>query len=167
MTNKSRVPRLPLARLRRFVASRQPVTLKQATRLLECDASWLAEEVGMAIPDPDERISWGDLVDLLRQMLTPEEFEEVAGELDGFPELLRVRPVIWSMPGYLLTALERAAAEEGCRPGAERLTVEAYVAEQLERIVSPDLFLDLCRDPAFRKAFGFPEDDETKELDIQ
>jgi hypothetical protein len=167
MTTTSRFSRLSLARLRRFLADRQPVTLGEAAHLLGCDASGVASEIGIDVPDRGERIPWGDVVDLLRQMLTPEEFEAAAGNLDSFPELLRATPVVWSLPGYLLTALERAAAEERCRLGAQRLTVEAYVAEQLERIVAPAIFIDLCRDPLFRKAFRFPEDDEDLELDVQ
>jgi hypothetical protein len=101
------------------------------------------------------------MASLVRETFTPVELDAVADDVPGFPKLLRVSPVKWRLPAYLLIALDDAvAAERTLDPAASRLTVEALVARHLFTSLDSVIFDRLSNDPAFREAMDFPEEDE-------
>ena len=153
---------VPWARLRRFFDDRMPLSLSEAAALFDCDPAWLTAQLDpIAVPNPEDGIPWTEVAVLVRELFTPAELDAVAGTTRRFPSLLRVSPVEWRLPAYLLIALEHIVADERERTaGASRLTVEAYVARQLADILDTDVVDRLSVEPAFRAARDFPEDDE-------
>jgi hypothetical protein len=153
---------VPWARLSRFFDDRKTVSLPEAAALFDCDPAWLIAQLDpVAVPNPQDGIPWTEIAVLVREFFTPAELDAVAGTMPGFPSLLRVSPVKWRLPAYLLIALEHLVADERARNGhASRLTVEAYVARQLSDILDTDVIDRLSVEPAFRAARYFPEDDE-------
>jgi hypothetical protein len=158
MMTTTRPGGLPWVRLRRFFNDRQRVTLQQAAGLLSREPSWVAERLDhIEVPRPEEGLPWEEVAELARCTLTPGELDAVAGRGASFPPLLRVTAVPWRIPLYLLIALGRAVARERLDPDESRLTVEAYVARELERSLDPDVVLELSRDAAFHAAFHYPD----------
>ncbi|HEX3067326.1 MAG TPA: hypothetical protein VHX14_02040 [Thermoanaerobaculia bacterium] len=61
-----------------------------------------------------------------------------------------------------MIALEHTVAHlRGDSPENETLTVETYVARQLDLLLDMDIVKRLNNDPAFREAFEFPEPEES------
>jgi hypothetical protein len=70
----------------------------------------------------------------------------------------RAVQVRWRIPLYLLAALERLTEDDRASdPTAAGRTVEATAVQRLELALDPGLVQALSRDPAFRRAFWFPE----------
>ena len=138
------------------------MSISEAAALLGCDPAGVVAQLDtVAVPHAEHGIPWVEFAALVRQRLTPAELDTVAGGTPSFPALLRVSPVEWRLPAYLLIALEHLVAEERVlNPVASRLTVEAYVARHLDLMLEHEIFNRLCIDPAFREAFHFPEEDE-------
>jgi hypothetical protein len=139
------------------------VSLREAAALLGRDPAWIIAQLDpIAVPHPERGIPWGEMAVLVRETLTPVELGALAGSTPAFPALLRVSPVAWRLPAYLLIALEHlVAGERAADPMSSRLTVEAYVARHLALTLDPEVLERLCVEPAFRAAFRFPEEDPT------
>jgi hypothetical protein len=152
---------MPWARLRRFFRDRSQVSIREAVALLGRDPAWIIAQLDqIAVPHPEHGIPWVEIAALLRETLTPAELESAAGSAPAFPALLRVSSVVWRLPAYLLIALEHLVANErAVNPLASGLTVEAYVARQLNLMLDSEIFHRLSIEPAFREAFRFPDED--------
>jgi hypothetical protein len=153
---------LSIARVRRFFSDRLPVSLADAALIARCDpASVLAEIENPERAIAGDLIPWADVAAIVQRTWTPADLDAAAGTMAGFPVLLRVSLVQWRIPAYLLIALERIVAERRANsPEGGTLTVEAYVARQLDLFLDMDIAEELCRDPAFREAFEFPDDEK-------
>ena len=97
---------------------------------------------------------------LVLQVWTPAELDAAAGTAPEFPRLLRVAPVHWRIPAYLIAALEHlVASARASDPDAAGLTVEAYAARQLDLMLDPDDAKQWCAEPELREALRLPESD--------
>ena len=153
---------LAIARVRRFFIDRLPVSLADAAAIACADPAWVLAE----IENPEgavagDLIPWSEVAAIVQRTWTPADLDAAVGTMTGFPALLRVSLVQWRIPAYLLIALDRIVAEtRGDSPEGDTLTVEAYVARQLDLFLDMDLAARLCGDPAFRQAFEFPDHEE-------
>ncbi|MEA2239959.1 MAG: hypothetical protein QOC81_4683 [Thermoanaerobaculia bacterium] len=153
---------LAIARVRRFFIDRLPVSLADAAAITRSHTAWVLAE----IENPERVVAgglipWSEVAAIVQRTWTPADLDAAAGTTAGFPALLRVSLVQWRLPAYLLIALERIVAEtRGDSPEGDTLTVEAYVARQLDLLLDMDLAEGLCSDSAFREAFEFPDREE-------
>lgn len=162
MSRTTTAKRIPWGRLRRFFLERQPITVAQAEALICLDPAAVVEALDtLGVRTVDGCIPWSDAAELICQTLTPVEIHKLLRGTPGFPPLLLVQRVAWRIPAWLLLALENRVAEERTRdPAARRLTVEAFVARELQFILEPDPIQQLNVDAAFRAAAHFPEGEE-------
>jgi hypothetical protein len=157
------VSELAIARVRRFFRDRLPVSLADAAAIACSDTqSVLAEIENPQRAVAGDLIPWSEVAAAVQRTWTPADLDAAVRGMANFPALLRVSVVQWRIPAYLLIALERLVAEaRGDSPEGESLTVEAYVARQLDLFLDIDMAKRLCRDPAFREAFEFPDREES------
>ncbi len=154
---------LAIARVRRFFAGRSPVNLTDAASIARADPAWILGE----IENPEQVVAgglipWSDVVSIIQRTWTPADLDAALGAIEGFPKLLRVSLVQWRLPAYLLIALEHTvAALRGDSPENDMLTVETYVARQLDLFLDMDMVKRLSSNSAFREAFEFPDHEES------
>jgi hypothetical protein len=154
---------LAVARVRRFFCDRVPVSLSDAASIARADPAWVLAQI-----DSPERgfagdaIPWPEVAAIVQRTWTPADLDAAVGTIEGFPKLLRVSLVHWRLPAYLLIALEHiVAALRGDSPENDTLTVESYVARQLDLLLDMDMVKRLSSDAAFREAFEFPDHEES------
>jgi hypothetical protein len=154
---------LAIARLRQFFRDRAPVSLGDTALIAGVAPAWILGE----IERPEQVIAggfipWSEVVSIIQRTWTPADLDAALGGVKGFPKLLHVSLVQWRLPAYLLVALEHiVAGMRGDSPENETLTVEAYVARQLDLLLDMDIVKRLNNDSAFREAFEFPEPEES------
>ena len=154
---------LALARVRKFFSDRVSVSLRDAAMIARSDPAWVLAQ----IENPEratagDTIPWPEVAAIVQRTWTSADLDAAVGTIEGFPRLLRVSLVQWRLPAYLLIALEHVVAEmRGDSPENETLTVETYVARQLDLLLDMDMLKRLSSDAAFREAFEFPDREES------
>lgn len=88
----------------------------------------------------------------------PSLFEILGSSSHLLPQGLRVTPVDWQLPAYLLQALRVQAAHDPMTYRVRQpVDLADYLWDFLHQAIEPDTVRELRNDPRFIEAFHFPE----------
>lgn len=101
--------------VRRFFTNREPCTIAQLAMLTGASAAQVRRRIASGDIGAEKGIvPWTEAVHAFREAWPPHIAQDLLRGVAAYPRLLRVSAVTWSIPIYVLLALERQVARLAC-----------------------------------------------------